>query len=532
MVRRKKALAHGTGAVCSVLLKRLHPAKLVQRKFPNATAKQRLDDLTELKEVYKTVNGKEQKCIVMYHEKFGFHAEVYAVKRWIVVMKEGDDGFGDSEEEGSDAGKKKKARVRGEKDDGEDNSSISIDQETVSEDEEPQLIPDTVRKATKEDIRAVKAQGFDVDDDNEPLPENVPNNNDDPTPANINIKWGWSGFDRRKQEGFDNPPAKFNNLGENALTNMTTILIFRLLFPFQYLERVILPVTNKFIEGKKATIGELLRFIGLWFYMASFQGFSRSKFWSQEEIDDFDGTPVRFHQWMKQQRFINILTALDYFDGDAPAYTDKFYIVRDLIQAWNQNMKSVFTPSWVSCLDESMSPWTSKWTCPGWMFVPRKPHPMGNEYHTICCGSTGIMYAIDLVEGKDAPPERVDPVTREHGATTALLLRLCSGIISRGMVVILDSGFCVLKGLIQLRKVGVFASAVIKKRRYWPKFVPGDQIENDFDNKQVGDCDCIDNEMDGVKYSLFVMKDVDYTMKLMSTYGGLAHPEDAKMQTR
>ena len=106
---------------------------------------------------------------------------------------------------------------------------------------------------------------------------------------------------------------------------------------------------------------------------------------------------------MKQQRFINILTALDYFDGEAPAYTDKFYIVRDLIQAWNQNMKSVFTPSWVSCLDESMSPWTSKWTCPGWMFVPRKPHPMGNEYHTICCGSTGIMYAIDLVEGKDAP---------------------------------------------------------------------------------------------------------------------------------
>ena len=34
-----------------------------------------------------------------------------------------------------------------------------------------------------------------------------------------------------------------------------------------------------------------------------------------------------------------------------------------------------------------------------------------------------------------------------------------------GRYVILDSGLCVLKGLIQLRKKGVFACAVIKKRK-------------------------------------------------------------------
>eukprot|EP00957_Ditylum_brightwellii_P020742 1563810-Ditylum_brightwellii.AAC.1 len=47
-----------------------------------------------------------------------------------------------------------------------------------------------------------------------------------------------------------------------------------------------------------------------------------------------------------------------------------------------------------------MSIWTSKWTCPGWMFVPRKPHPMGNEYHTIACGKSGILYGREIVEGK------------------------------------------------------------------------------------------------------------------------------------
>ena len=42
-----------------------------------------------------------------------------------------------------------------------------------------------------------------------------------------------------------------------------------------------------------------------------------------------------------------------------------------------------------------------------------------------------------------------------------------------GMVVVLDSGFCVLEGVIELQKRGVFTAALIKKRRYWPKYVPG-----------------------------------------------------------
>ena len=36
---------------------------------------------------------------------------------------------------------------------------------------------------------------------------------------------------------------------------------------------------------------------------------------------------------------------------------------------WNQNMRDVFVPGWVNCLDESMSPWFNRWTCPGFFFV-------------------------------------------------------------------------------------------------------------------------------------------------------------------
>ena len=76
------------------------------------------------------------------------------------------------------------------------------------------------------------------------------------------------------------------------------------------------------------------------------------------------------------------------------------------------------------------------------------------------------MYAVEIVEGKDRPPqkpkEKFADVTK-NGSTTLLLLRLCESIFHTGIVVILDSGFCVLRAIIELKERGVFASALIKK---------------------------------------------------------------------
>ena len=66
-------------------------------------------------------------------------------------------------------------------------------------------------------------------------------------------------------------------------------------------------------------------------------------------------------------------------------------------------MQRIFIQSWISCLDESMSAWINKFACPGFVFCPRKPHPKGNEYHTICCGESGIVYDWETVEGRDHP---------------------------------------------------------------------------------------------------------------------------------
>ena len=104
-----------------------------------------------------------------------------------------------------------------------------------------------------------------------------------------------------------------------------------------------------------------------------------------------------------------------------------------------------------------------------------------------------------------------------------------------GRVVVLDSGFCVLSALIALKKVGVFAAgALIKKRRYWPKHVPGDKIdETKFKDKEVGSTDSLKGELDGVHYDILLCtKEPDYVMKIMSTYGRLVVKSNQKESKR
>jgi hypothetical protein len=83
-------------------------------------------------------------------------------------------------------------------------------------------------------------------------------------------------------------------------------------------------------------------------------------------------------------------------------------------------------------------------------------------------------------------------------------MRLTESIHHSGRVVIMDSGFCVLKGLVQLASVGVYASAVIKTRRYWPKYIDGAAIDSHFDFKEISTTDSLPGTLDGTNFKVFV----------------------------
>ena len=88
----------------------------------------------------------------------------------------------------------------------------------------------------------------------------------------------------------------------------------------------------------------------------------------------------------------------------SPSFLDRFHDVRQMLKKFNEHYLENYTPYWLICFDESMSSFLDKF-CPGFMGVPRKPHPLGNDHHIIADGDEGypVMYRIKIQEGKDRP---------------------------------------------------------------------------------------------------------------------------------
>ena len=145
-----------------------------------------------------------------------------------------------------------------------------------------------------------------------------------------------------------------------AWKNISYLDMFLLFFP-EMLREVIIEATNSNLRQANApllTHNEFLQFIGLWLFMATVCGsYSRRKFWDKRPVSMEYGAPYSFHEYMSRNRFEQIISNLGFTTWTPPAYTDKFWQVRQMIEIWNNHMTSIFSPGWVSCLDESMSIW-------------------------------------------------------------------------------------------------------------------------------------------------------------------------------
>jgi Transposase IS4 len=87
---------------------------------------------------------------------------------------------------------------------------------------------------------------------------------------------------------------------------------------------------------------------------------------------------------------------------------------------------------------------------------------------------------------KNSPKNSTKDYKDRGGKTVGLLLRLTKPFWYSRICLVLDSGFSVLKALVELRMVGIYAAAVIKKRHYWLKYIFGREIADHFIGRQVG----------------------------------------------
>ncbi len=134
------------------------------------------------------------------------------------------------------------------------------------------------------DIARVRAEGFEVDNDNEALPENRPVLDAPPIEVSADgllqgQEWGWDGLDQRvlKGGGYEDPSFK-NGWSPINKTYLDILLKF---LPFAWLQNTLPRKMSAALErenGHPLTLGELLRYLSIRLLMATIQGWASSEF--------------------------------------------------------------------------------------------------------------------------------------------------------------------------------------------------------------------------------------------------------------
>ncbi len=62
--------------------------------------------------------------------------------------------------------------------------------------------------------------------------------------------------------------------------------------------------------------------------------------------------------------------------------------------------------------------------------------------------------------------------------------------------------------------------------------VPGDEIDRHMTESEVGTCEAVEGEMEGVHYNFWCMKEREYTMKMMAMGGKLLSDDTCRETSR
>ena len=92
---------------------------------------------------------------------------------------------------------------------------------------------------------------------------------------------------------------------------MTELDVFKLMFPLQYLNNVVIHKTNKHLM-KAMTLDEMFHFLGCIFKMATVQGFDRWDFWSLSMLSTFERASWQLNEYMSHNWFEEIVQALTF----------------------------------------------------------------------------------------------------------------------------------------------------------------------------------------------------------------------------
>ena len=80
------------------------------------------------------------------------------------------------------------------------------------------------------------------------------------------------------------------------------------------------------------------------------------------------------------------------------------------------------------------------------------------------------------------------------------------------------TNFFVIQDFVDIQNIGVFAAEMIKKRRFWTKYISGNAIYTRYDGEEVVSMKYLHGTLDNVTFDIFGMNYPEYIIKIMSTY--------------
>ena len=242
------------------------------------------------------VKGKEQMCIVMTHEKFGdklIHCSKFYAK--CTVEGPADKFFPiDLVERGRKSSNNPQAKTA------VNNAADRID---CSKEVDESIYDST---HNREDINCIRQLGFDVDDDLDPNPDNIPKDastkkrtkkKEGPGYTQLHEDQTWCkpiDCERMKRSYSNDPPKLQGKYTSNDLKDLDLITAFFIFFPYVFFQNVIvLQTSNKLVEDnhRALKVKEFFLFLGLILFMATIDGYSMSEFWDNTIPSMENGAP-------------------------------------------------------------------------------------------------------------------------------------------------------------------------------------------------------------------------------------------------
>ena len=142
----------GVGAKFSCLSRFIHASQHIRDKYPNPVSAHCLEGCITIHQEVKNVSRRDQLCIVVQHESFKMNEDeyikLYAIKRYWKVTEEGESDY----------------------------SFNGMAGEGKSQEEIQVPLPEEVVQAAEDVNHQIEAlrNVVDIDDDNKPAPENIP----------------------------------------------------------------------------------------------------------------------------------------------------------------------------------------------------------------------------------------------------------------------------------------------------------------------------------------------------------------------